>query len=1242
MLAVRYWLLPNVDEYRPRLAQAISRAAHEHIEIGAIEGYWEGWHPRLILRDVKVYDREGVARLALASVDSSLSWRTLLAFEPRFYSIELTRLALEVRRDATGAISIAGIALRPGTGESGLAEWLLRQRRITVLDSNVTWIDETQGGLPLQLTSVQFRGERHFGRYRFGLRAVPPMELAAPIDIRGELESESVRQIARWRGRLYIRLAYADLAALRQWLAVPIAISHGAGDLQVWMNVKGGRVRSITADVGLSAVTARLRDTLPPLQLTRMEGRLGWSQEAGVTEFSATGLTFTTPDGLQLPPADIRYRRRGAGDDPSARFEVLFDRLDLAAVTRLVDRLPVDDALRMRLSELRPRGAVRSFNLGWQRGSDGLMAYSIRGNFEDLAVDPSGYLPGFAAVSGTVEADQKGGMLTLRSSGGEVTMPHVFVEPLPLTSLAARVVWSMSDGLPLIRLENLSFVNAHLRGGIAGTYQAQAEGPGRVDLGGTVSEVEGRELWRYAPLILHEHVRDWLKTALVSGRGRDVQLRLRGDLRQFPFVEPADGMFEVTGKIEDGQLAYAPGWPSIADIEGRLAFRANRMSIHVEGAKLFGIEHGDATATIADLKSTDPRLQIQLNAEGPTADMLRFVRESPVEARVDGLVRDVEASGRGRLVLGVELPLKHLSDTEVSGRYRFANNALVAHGIPRIDQVAGELWFTQGDGGVRDGTARILGVPVRFTARREADGGVRLQGGGHADVVSLRRALAHPGLDYLSGATDWQGSLLLKGDRYALRINSDLSGIGSSLPAPLAKPAGAKLPLALELRPSGGSEQMLAFRLGQVLSAHLALTSGPAVRVARGELGLEVDAPEPTRSGTWIRGHTGFVDLDRWNQMAGSWAPLGAQNVPFIRGFDVNADDVYLFSRNWKQANASGEWVDGTWQMRLESQEVSGALSWRSGGQGTLSARFARLYVPPPMAVVAAASTGAITGAGRDLPLVDVVAEDFRLGEREFGQMRLRAVPEAVDWRIEQLDLRRPEGSLTMTGVWQAWSANPLTQMEVRADVSDVGLYFGYVGLPEGIKGGSGRLEGQLAWSGPPYQLDLPSMSGNLRLEAKRGQFLKVEPGIGKLIGVLSLQNLPRRITLDFRDVFSQGFTFEEIRSSARVERGIVTTDNFRMVGSAARVDMKGSLDLAKETQDLEVRVVPSLSESVALGAAIVNPAVGLATLFAQKALKDPINQMAAFEYDITGSWADPVVAIKRREAPPEDKQGRK
>jgi uncharacterized protein YhdP len=145
---------------------------------------------------------------------------------------------------------------------------------------------------------------------------------------------------------------------------------------------------------------------------------------------------------------------------------------------------------------------------------------------------------------------------------------------------------------------------------------------------------------------------------------------------------------------------------------------------------------------------------------------------------------------------------------------------------------------------------------------------------------------------------------------------------------------------------------------------------------------------------------------------------------------------------------------------------------------------------------------------------------------------------------------------------------------------------------------------------------------------AEKGQFVKLQPGIGKLLGVLSLQSLPRRITLDFNDIFSAGFAFDHINGTATIAQGVARTQDLTMVGPAATVVLTGQADLARETQDLSVRVVPVVGDSVAAAAAValLNPIVGVGALLAQRLLKDPIGQMLAFQYRITGPWDDPQV----------------
>ena len=195
-------------------------------------------------------------------------------------------------------------------------------------------------------------------------------------------------------------------------------------------------------------------------------------------------------------------------------------------------------------------------------------------------------------------------------------------------------------------------------------------------------------------------------------------------------------------------------------------------------------------------------------------------------------------------------------------------------------------------------------------------------------------------------------------------------------------------------------------------------------------------------------------------------------------------------------------------------------------------------------------------------------------------------------------------------------------------DTPDIsGSLLGRLGMKDVVRQASGVLEGQIAWMGSPLKIDYPSLQGGFSVNVQAGQFLQAEPGIAKLLGVLSLQALPRRLTLDFRDVFSQGFRFDFLRGDVTVANGLAYTNNLQMKGVNAAVLMEGSADIARETQDLKVVVVPELNAGTAtLIATVINPAVGLGSFLAQLFLQRPLIESATQEFHVDGSWSDPQV----------------
>jgi uncharacterized protein YhdP len=268
---------------------------------------------------------------------------------------------------------------------------------------------------------------------------------------------------------------------------------------------------------------------------------------------------------------------------------------------------------------------------------------------------------------------------------------------------------------------------------------------------------------------------------------------------------------------------------------------------------------------------------------------------------------------------------------------------------------------------------------------------------------------------------------------------------------------------------------------------------------------------------------------------------------------------------------------------------------------------------------------GVEKGQHGEFPAVDIVAEHFQVNDKSLGRLEVTAVPDGRDWRLERLRVVNPDATLNIEGLWQGWLSQPRTMVNLKLEVSDIGKLLARLGQPEAIRRGTAKLEGPLSWSGDPTEIDYPSLSGNFVVEASKGQFVKLNPGVGKLLGILSLQSLPRRLTLDFRDIFSDGLAFDEMIGAVKVNRGIANTENFRIQGPAVRILISGDVDLSAETQKLRVKVFPSMSDSLSVvGALIGGPIAGIASFLVQKALKDPIDQMAAYEYSITGTWSDP------------------
>ena len=382
----------------------------------------------------------------------------------------------------------------------------------------------------------------------------------------------------------------------------------------------------------------------------------------------------------------------------------------------------------------------------------------------------------------------------------------------------------------------------------------------------------------------------------------------------------------------------------------------------------------------------------------------------------------------------------------------------------------------------------------------------------------------------------------------------------------------------------------------------------------------------PERPGTLVYGSLAALDADRWIDLLKT-ETSSSDPAPVSIDMKIGVLDAYGKRVHNLQLRAGGE--PKGWSAVIKADELSGDVTFSSDKGGALFARLEHFTLPEDSPQIKTQTPR----QPADVPAVDAVIERFTYRGKDLGHIEFLAQREADAWRFDKLRVVNPEATLNAKGLWRSGLPSQST-LAFELESRNTGALLARVGYPDHVKAGATKFTGSLAWQGPLLGIDIPTLSGDVELHAQDGQFLEVEPGIGKLISLMSLQALPRRIALDFRDVFSKGFQFDRITARAHLDKGVMGIQEFRMRGSAADVQMSGQADLAHETQDLKVRVVPSLGDTASTVVAIANPVAGAAALLAQRLLKDPLGRIFAFDYGVTGSWSDPKVAKLNQPVP--------
>ncbi len=898
--------------------------------------------------------------------------------------------------------------------------------------------------------------------------------------------------------------------------------------------------------------------------------------------------------------------------------------------------------------------------------------------------DPLGWWPGVQSAQLKLALSEHGGKAQWQQQGGSLQLGGVWESSqIALKEASAEVSWVKQDRQWAVTVHQASIENADLQAQAQASWLSgdNAQPWGVLDLQAKVARLEVTSLHRYLPLAMDEQARHYLRDALLAGRINQASIALKGPLDRFPFARNNEGVFTLKAPYQGLSMQYAPSsvmspaqrrdklsWPALQQASGELNLNRNRL--WVKGTS--GGIGQDASTTvsklevqIADLR--DIVVDVSAQLRGNLSDAAQILKTSPLNSMTDQALSQLVATGIAEHQLHLNVPLQNPALTKLQGSVQLnGNDVQWQPSIPRFSKVRGTLNYSESGISVNNVRLRWLGADARL------DGGLRFNDSVDAGPTRLSlqgsvtaeglRQLTEPALvsgfaAHLTGSTAFVASLGLRRGVPEFSFVSSLQGMGVDLPAPLNKPADAAWPVRfdnelLRVSQTRGSAylEQSTLSLGQLITVSYVRDMTPQVpQVLRGQITLgPVAARKDIADGTVLmQVQLPHFNVDEWQRTLATWLgtstsddkpakPASAQALAFVpTRFEVATNELLWLGRSFNHVQASADKQATQWRIQLKADEAQGMVDYRPASEGQTSRVVARLnnLVIPPAAVQDVETT--LSESPKDLPAMDVVVENLELRGLKLGRAEIEGVSRAIagggrEWVLNKFNLTLPEASFQAKGQWGGVGRVQAkrTQLDFSLQLQNSGDLLERLGYKGAIRNGKGRMAGQVGWTGSPFSPDYASMNGQFNINIDRGQFLKADPGVARLFGVLNLQALPRRLTLDFSDVFSDGFAFDFVRGDVQVQQGIASTNNLQMKGVTAAVMLEGKADIEHETQDLKVVVVPDLNTGTAsLLYTIINPVVGLTSFLTQYFLKAPLAKSTTQEFRVQGPWKDPKVS---------------
>ena len=1259
----RLLLIPKISDYRTDVEQWASESLGRKVRVGKLKASWPGLGPELVLKDVELLSEEtGNPTLRLSNVQIRLAiLDSLWAWGIKTRQITLSGVQLLIKRRSNGALVIGGLEELEGEANDASPLFLLPSR-IVLKDSVIFWENQVIGAEPVRLTNVVARLVNAPGRHQlngsFELPGEQGGRLELAMDIRGELT-----QPRGWAGDIYLKgknLALPEL--MRHRIPKGYALSGGQSEIEIWSQWDNGRISRVegnAATLGLRLEQFTRTEGTPEraVEIDSLSGRFRWHRHADGWTLEIADIQLDRSE-LSWPTANFALRTRF---DPEGRLHVVAG-ADFIRVEDMVDIIRMfplpNPGIEKALDGIWPHSDLYGLQFNYNDTS-GTPLWSARGEVRSLFTRPWKRIPGMSNLRASFHVDQSSGILDLNGSKTQLRFPNLLRNPLVLEKIDGTLSWGIrEDGTWHIDTTDLVALTEDIRTRTRLTMEfpapAQSDTPVFMDLQTDFSDGAAGSISRYLPVgIMPNKVVDWLDRSVIGGKVISGSCIFRGPLKGFPFHKTQKGRFEVFFHTEDLILDYWPGWPRLESVNGTVRFLNNSFDTWMEQGKLLDSRLKHAHGHIERLSKGSP-FELTGVVDGPLKDELRILSESPLAERFGPLVKGMRGEGDARLALEFAVPIKPPSPGRLNGTLTFQDSELYLDdwGLA-LTGIRGDLLFDLKGVTGKGIRANTLDGEIRLDIKTPAERPniTRVQAAGEIPSDTLAKKFPGLGLQHLNGSAEWNFLMEVpkrshsKDTFIPATLSSDLVGVTVALPAPLGKPPESRraIKLARNLGERPQSEVRLSY--GSLIDAVALIdTREPnKARFQRGEILLGTGrARLPAEDGLAVRGSLDYLNLTPWLEF--SEAASKDWNMPLLRSINLEIGELDIWDSQLGRLDLNLRHREGALRGRISGSRFEGHVQIPDD----LSAQPLKVYLqhldidfdPEQLSLPSREKDEKSVDAdpGR-LPALDIQVDKVNINTKDFGKLQLISRKQPAGFEVQSFTLNSDRMILSAVGDWQrAPDGGQHTRADITMETPALGSLLSDLGFTQNIDQSPTEIDSRLDWDDTPARFNPDILNGEISMQIGKGRFLEVNPGVGRVFGLLNFNALQRRLTLDFSDLFEKGFTFDNIEGSFLLDSGDAYTSDFRLRGPAASVEVAGRIGLGSEDFEQLVTVTPAISSTLPLAGALVGgPAMGAVVLFAQQLLGKEFDKISQRQYRVSGPWEHPVVD-RLVEAAPERK----